>query len=83
MVHRKTRAAFVAHAIAWDFFFSDRLHNLRSKNPHNFSNLASRIGGVRDQEFSFCVSVPMQVNHASEEECSETDLVEINIVEIV
>ena len=83
MVLRKTRAAFLADVIAWDFFFSDRLHNMRFKNPNYFSNVASRIACVRDQDFSCGQSVPMQVTRATEEEYSEPDLVERKIVEIV
>ena len=85
MVHRKTGAAFLVDVIAWDFFFSDRLNILRSKNPHHLSNPAIRIAGVSDQKFSCCLSVPTQVNRATEEECSGecSDLVERNIVEIV
>ena len=83
MVDKKTRDAFLADVIFWDFFFSDRLHNLRSRNSNHFSILASKIAGVGDQAFSCCLNVPMQVNRATEEKRSEPDQVERNIVEIV
>ena len=73
MVLRLTRAAFHADLIAWFFFFSDKLHNLRSRNPYLVSILARKITGVGEQEFSCCLYVPMQVNHATEDECSEPE----------